>query len=72
MQRVALRKLELIHAAKGVEDLRIPPGNWLERLSGDRKGQHSIRVNAQWWMCFVCTEERSGRCRTRRLSLTTT
>jgi len=53
IQRVVLRKLELIHAAKDVEDLRIPPGNRLEQLSGDRRGQHSIRVNAQWRICFV-------------------
>ncbi|MCA0380258.1 MAG: type II toxin-antitoxin system RelE/ParE family toxin [Actinobacteria bacterium] len=53
MQRAALRKLELIHAARDVEDLRIPPGNRLEMLSGDRRGQHSIRVNAQWRICFV-------------------
>ena len=53
VQRVVLRKLELIHAAKDVEDLRIPPGNRLEQLSGDRRGQHSIRVNAQWRICFV-------------------
>lgn len=53
VQRAALRKLELIHAAKDVEDLRIPPGNRLERLVGDRRGQHSIRVNAQWRICFV-------------------
>ena len=51
--RATLRKLELIHAAKDVEDLRVPPGNGLERLVGDRRGQHSIRVNAQWRLCFV-------------------
>ncbi len=56
VQRAALRKLELLHSAKDVEDLRIPPGNRLERLVGDRKGQHSIRVNAQWRICFVWTE----------------
>lgn len=56
VQRVTLRKLELIHAAKDVEDLRIPPGNRLERLVGDRSGQHSIRVNAQWRLCFVWRE----------------
>ncbi|MBX3078411.1 MAG: type II toxin-antitoxin system RelE/ParE family toxin [Cryobacterium sp.] len=56
VQRVALRKLELINAAKDVEDLRIPPGNRLERLIGDRRGQHSIRVNAQWRLCFVWRE----------------
>ena len=53
VQRAALRKLEMIHAAKDVEDLRIPPGNRLERLIGDRKGQLSIRVNDQWRICFV-------------------
>ena len=53
VQRSALRKLELIHAAKDVEDLRIPPGNRLERLVGERRGQHSIRVNARWRLCFV-------------------
>ena len=53
VQRAALRKLELIHAAGDVEDLRIPPGNRLERLVGDRLGQHSIRVSAQWRLCFV-------------------
>ncbi len=57
MQRATLRKLELIHAAKDVEDLRIPPGNRLEQVSGDRRGQHSIRVNAQWRLCFVWREE---------------
>ncbi|MFT3889077.1 MAG: type II toxin-antitoxin system RelE/ParE family toxin [Arachnia sp.] len=53
VQRAVLRKLELIHAASDLEDLRIPPGNRLERLVGDRRGQHSIRVNAQWRLCFV-------------------
>lgn len=52
VQRATLRKLELIHAAKDVDDLRIPPGNRLEKLAGDRRGQHSIRVNAQWRICF--------------------
>jgi len=52
VQRAALRKLELIHTAKDVEDLRIPRGNRLERLIGDRKGQLSIRVNDQWRICL--------------------
>lgn len=56
VQRATLRKLELIHAAMDVEDLRVPPGNRLERLVGDRRGQHSIRVNAQWRLCFVWRE----------------
>ena len=51
--RAILRKLELIHAVQDVEDLRVPPGNRLERLVGERRGQHSIRVNAQWRICFV-------------------
>lgn len=53
VQRVTLRRLELIHAARDVGDLRIPPGNRLERLIGDRRGQYSIRVNDQWRICFV-------------------
>nr|WP_120491958.1 type II toxin-antitoxin system RelE/ParE family toxin [Corynebacterium lactis] len=53
VHRVALRKLEMIHAAQDAEDLRIPPGNRLERLVGDRRGQYSIRVNAQWRLCFI-------------------
>ncbi|WP_366516501.1 type II toxin-antitoxin system RelE/ParE family toxin [uncultured Agrococcus sp.] len=48
-----MRKLEWIHAAKDVDDVRIPPGNRPERLVGNRRGQHSIRVNAQWRLCFV-------------------
>jgi proteic killer suppression protein len=56
VQRATLRKLELVNAAKDVEDLRIPPGNRLERLVGDRRGQYSIRVNAQWCICFVWRE----------------
>lgn len=56
VQRATLRMLELIHAAKDVEDLRIPPGNRLEKLGGDRRGQFSIRVNSQWRLCFVWRE----------------
>ncbi|MBD8021138.1 type II toxin-antitoxin system RelE/ParE family toxin [Brevibacterium gallinarum] len=52
VQRATLRKLELIYAAKDVEDLRIPPENRFERLVGDR-GQHSIRVTVQWRLCLV-------------------
>lgn len=50
---MALRKLESLHAAVEVIDLRVPPGNRLERLKGDRSGQFSIRVNDQWRICFV-------------------
>jgi proteic killer suppression protein len=53
IQGPALRKLRLINNAKRLEDLRILPGNRLEALAGDRKGQHSIRVNDQWWICFL-------------------
>ncbi len=51
-ERVALRKLEMIRAAGVLEDLRVPPGNRLEALKGDRAGQHSIRINDQWRVCF--------------------
>ena len=47
------RKLEMLDAAESLEDLRVPPANRLERLSGDRRGQFSIRVNDQWRVCFV-------------------
>ena len=47
-----LRKLGLVDAAEQLEDLRVPPGNRLEKLKGDRAGQHSIRVNDQWRICF--------------------
>ncbi|TWB14012.1 proteic killer suppression protein [Nitrospirillum amazonense] len=50
--RAAQRKLAILHAAITVDDLRIPPGNRLEKLSGDREGQHSIRINDQWRVCF--------------------
>jgi proteic killer suppression protein len=53
MERVARRKLLYLNAAKKLEDLRVPPGNQLEALKGDRKGQHSIRVNDQWRICFT-------------------
>ena len=52
IQDTALRKLRLISAARRLEDLRIPPGNRLEALSGNRRGQHSIRINGQWRICF--------------------
>jgi len=53
VERVARRNLLQIHAANELGSLRIPPGNQLESLKGDRKGQHSIRVNDQWRICFV-------------------
>lgn len=52
VQRSAQRKLAMIDAAESLNDLRVPPGNRLERLTGDRHGQHSIRVNEQWRICF--------------------
>ncbi|WP_455924896.1 type II toxin-antitoxin system RelE/ParE family toxin [Pseudomonas putida] len=52
IQRVALRKLRQLEAAKALDDLRVPPGNKLEPLNDDRAGQHSIRINAQWRVCF--------------------
>jgi toxin HigB-1 len=53
MQRIAYRKLVQIDAATRLETLRIPPGNRLEALSGNRRGQHSIRINEQRRICFV-------------------
>ncbi|MBN9604986.1 MAG: type II toxin-antitoxin system RelE/ParE family toxin [Actinomycetales bacterium] len=55
LQRAANRKLRMLDAAGELEDLRIPPGNRLEKLSGNRRGQHSIRVNDQWRICFRWT-----------------
>ena len=52
VQRAALKKLLILDAAEELVDLRVPPGNRLEKLHGDRKGQHSIRVNDQWRICF--------------------
>jgi proteic killer suppression protein len=53
IKAVTLRKLDMIHAAVLLTDLRVPPGNRLEALSGGRKGQHSIRINDQYRICFV-------------------
>ena len=52
IKRVALGKLQILHAAGRLDDLRGPPGNRLEKLRGDRKGQYSIRINDQWRVCF--------------------
>lgn len=57
LERVARRKLLQLHAASELATLRIPPGNQLELLRGDRRGQHSIRINAQWRLCFVWRED---------------
>jgi proteic killer suppression protein len=56
IQAAALRKLRLLNNARRLEDLRIPPANRLEALKGDRSGQHSIRINDQWRICFVWRE----------------
>jgi proteic killer suppression protein len=53
---VAMRKLDMLNAAGELKDLRSPPGNRLEALSGDRQGQWSIRINDQWRICFVWTD----------------
>ena len=52
IERIALRKLDMINAAMHLETLRVPPGNRLEALKGKRKGQYSIRINDQWRICF--------------------
>jgi toxin HigB-1 len=56
IERVARRKLLYLHAAKRLEDLRVPPGNRLEALKGDRAGQFSVRINDQWRICFIWRE----------------
>ena len=56
IQDVALRKLRMLNSARRLEDLRIPPGNRLEALKGSRAGQHSIRINDQWRICFIWTQ----------------
>lgn len=55
LQREANRKLLIINAAETLNDLRVPPGNRLEQLRGDRAGQYSIRINDQWRICFTWT-----------------
>ena len=52
IQQVAYRKLRMLNNAQSLADLRIPPGNRLEKLSGDREGQYSIRINDRWRICF--------------------
>ena len=56
LENVAQRKLQILDAAVELRDLRSPPGNRLEALSGNRSGQHSIRINNQWRLCFERTE----------------
>jgi proteic killer suppression protein len=55
LERVALRKLAMLDAAEVLDDLQVPAGNRLESLKGDRAGQHSIRINQQWRICFFWT-----------------
>ena len=57
IQGVALRKLDQLDASATLIDLRVPPDNRLEHLKNDRKGQHSIRINDQWRICFVWKED---------------
>ena len=56
IQQVALRKLRMLNRSQALQELRIPPANRLERLSGDRDGQYSIRINDQWRICFEWQE----------------
>ena len=60
MEQVARRKLLMLHAAVELGNLRVPPGNCLEALKGNRRGQHSIRINDQWRLCFIW--QNSGAC----------
>jgi len=53
LQRAAWTQLAILHAAGSLRDLRVPPGNHLEKLSGRREGQYSIRINDQWRVCFA-------------------
>jgi proteic killer suppression protein len=57
IDKQAHRKLDLLHGATSLDDLRSPPGNRLEALAGDRRGHHSIRINDQWRICFIWTKE---------------
>jgi proteic killer suppression protein len=56
VQRAALRKLLILDAAETLDDLRVPPGNRLEKLKGNRAGSYSVRINQQWRICFRWTE----------------
>ncbi len=57
IERIARRKLLQLHAATALATLNVPPGNQLKALKGDRKGQHGIRINDQWRVCFVWRED---------------
>ena len=56
IENVARRKLRQLEIANRIDDLKVPPGNHLEALKGDRSGQHSIRINSQWRVCFCWTD----------------
>ena len=56
IQRIVLRKLLMLDAATSLQELRVPPGNRLEKLTGERLGQYSVRINDQWRICFVWRE----------------
>jgi len=60
-EAVAMRKLQQLNAATSLEFLRVPPGNQLEALKGNRQGQHSIRINGQWRLCFVWVDSHAAR-----------
>ena len=53
IQQIALRKLRMLNRSQSLQDLRVPPSNRLEKLSGDRQEQYSIRINKQWRICFI-------------------
>jgi toxin HigB-1 len=57
IEKSALRKLDMLHQARDLNDLRVPPANRLEALTGDRRGQYSIRVSDHWRACFIWTKE---------------
>ncbi len=54
--KIAIRKIDLLDSATSLQELRVPPANHLEKLSGNRKGQHSIRINDQYCLCFTWTD----------------
>ena len=56
IQATALRKLRLLNNARRLDDLRVPPADRLEALKGERRGQHSIRINDQWWIYFIWSD----------------
>lgn len=60
ISKTARIKLEVLNAAVSLNSLRVPPGNRLEQLKGNRKGQHSIRINNQWRICFIWKEENAN------------